>query len=303
MTTKYDDIGMEGNELLAKGFPSNSNLKLSFERTSPEGFELKGNVDRQFKDTKETFSLLFEPTFSYTNLKFKSKILNKPEKEVSIEIKDVLTPGSLFEVGTVEKAQSYFGSIGYVNNQLNLNWKLYVPHDYTRPKAEITSNAYAVVNYPNDIFWGVHGSTKKAVKVGSSLIELGLNARIHFVSTGTTIFFDQLLGGNPHQLGLLWNRKISDTVKVASKYTTSTDINVAPTLDAVIEKKTDNGSVLKSKASVSKGKSDLDLKLQFSYASKFSERVSYIFAADMNARQFLGVQGDGMSLGFEVKLK
>jgi len=302
MATKYDDIGKEGNELLSKGFPSNSNLKLSFERTSPEGFELKGNIDRQFKDSKETVSLVFEPTFSHSNFKLKSKILNRPEKEVSIEIKDLLTPGSVVEVGTVEKTQSYFGSVGFANSQVNLNWKINVPHDYTKPKADITSNAYAVVNYPHDIFWGVHGSTKKAVKAESSL-ETCLNARIHFISTGTTIFFDQLLGGNPHQLGLLWNQKISDTVKVASKYTTSTDLNVAPTLDAVIEKKTDNGSVFKSKASVSKGKSEVDLKLQFSYASKFSERVSYIFAADMNARQFLGVQGEGVSLGFEVKLK
>jgi len=193
MTTKYDDIGKEGNELLSKGFPSNSSVKFGFERNSPAGFELKGNVDRQFKDGKEAVALVFEPTFTFSNIKLKSKILNKPEKEVSIEIKDVATSGSVFEVGTVEKTQSYFGSVGYVNDQVNLNLKVAVPHDYTKAKAEITTQATVVVNYPPDIFWALNGTTKKAAKENSPL-EPGLNARLHFSKTGTTLFLITYLG-------------------------------------------------------------------------------------------------------------
>lgn len=41
----------------------------------------------------------------------------------------------------------------------------------------------------------------------------------------------------PHSLGLLWTQRLSDNVKVATKYTATTDLTAVPTLEAVIETK------------------------------------------------------------------
>jgi len=72
-------------------------VKLSFENSFPEGFDLKTNIDRTFKDNKESVSVVFEPTFAFcNNFKLKSKILARPEKEVSLEAKNLLTPGTVF---------------------------------------------------------------------------------------------------------------------------------------------------------------------------------------------------------------
>jgi len=306
MTTKYEDIGKEGNDLLSKSFPSNSGVKISFERNIPEGFELKANIDRQFKDNKEVVSIIFEPIFTFSQYKLKSKFLTRPEKEVSLEVKDLFTSGTLLEAGTNEKSQSYFGSVGFVNDNVNLNLKVNLPHDNEKPKADITVHANAVLNYPKDILWGVYGTAKKPTKEGS-VVETGLNGRIHFNSSNTTIFFDRLVGSSvSHQLGLLWNQRVSNSVRVASKYTTSTLLSEAPTLEAVVEKKNEDGSIFKTKASVfKKEKVDhLDLKFLFSYTSKLSNHATYTLGADLNAREFFGPQGgDAVSVGFEVKLK
>jgi len=134
-----------------------------------------------------------------------------------------------------------------------------------------------------------------------------LNGRIHFANNNTTIFFDHVLGAKAaHQLGLLWTQRVSETTQVATKYTTTTDLNVAPTLEAVLEQKNENGSVFKAKSSIfRKDKSgDLDMKLGFSYSNKFSARATYTFGADLNARELFGAHGaDGVGLGFEIKLK
>lgn len=54
----------------------------------------------------------------------------------------------------------------------------------------------------------------------------------------TDLISDHILGAKAaHQLGLLWTQRVSDTTQVATKYTTSTDLNVAPTLEAVLEQK------------------------------------------------------------------
>jgi hypothetical protein len=307
MTTKYEDIGKEGNDLLSRGFPSNT-VKISFENTFPEGFDLKTNIDRSFRDNKEAVSVSFEPTFSFKNYKLKSKLLTKPEKEVSFEAKNLLTSGSLFEVGTSEKSKSYFGSVGFSDSKVNLSAKVTYPHDSAADKAEITGHVYGVLNYPKDIYWGAYVNLKKpALGPADAKVETDLNGRIHFANNNTTIFFDHVLGAKaPHQLGLLWTQRVNDTTQVATKYTTTTDLNVAPTLEAVLEQKGENGSTFKAKTSVcKKEKADnLDMKLGFSYSNKFSDRASYTFGADFNARELFGARAqDGVGLGFEVKLK
>jgi len=309
MTTKYEDIGKEGNDLLSKGFPTNT-VKVSFENAFPEGFDLKTNIDRSFKDNKENISVVLEPTFSFCkNYKIKSKLLARPEKEVSFEGRNLLTPGSVFEIGTTEKSKSYFGSVGFSDSRFNLNAKITYPHDIATEKAEITTNLHGVLNYPRDIYWGAHVSIRKPARsVGEVKSETDLNGRIHFANNNTTIFFDHVLGAKTaHQLGLLWTQRISPTYQVATKYTTSTDLNVAPTLEAVLEQKGENGSTFKAKSSIFRkdNKSDnLDMKLGFSYSNKFTNRATYTFGADFNARELFGAHGaDGVGLGFEIKLK
>jgi len=306
MTTKYEDIGKEGNDLLTKGFPANS-AKIAFENAFPEGFEMKTNIERTYKDNKESVGFNVESNYTYQNFKLKTKFPNKPEKEVSVEAKNLLTDGTLFEVGTSEKSRSYFGSVGFSDDKVNLSAMVNYPHDCEAENAELVGNGYAVINFPQDIFWGVHANAKRGAK-SSGNFDLDLNGRIHFVKSSFTLFFDNLIGAKtPHSLGLQWSQKVSPETTVVTKYTCSTDLYVAPTLEAVIEQKVENGGVFKTKASVFKKEktaSNLNLTLGFAYTNKFSTLASYTIGGELNGNELFGARGtDGVSLGFEIKLK
>jgi len=309
MTTKYEDLGKEGNDLLSKGFPSNA-VKVTLENTFPEGFELKTNLDRTFKDGKESVGVSFEPTFTLNNnFKLKTKWLTKAEKEVSIELKNLGRVGTTFEVGTAEKSNSYFTALGYSDSNVNLSSKIFFPHDVEAPKANLDMNVYGVLRFPKDLYWGVHVNAKRAAKcVEGTSPDLDVNGRIHFANSNTTIFFDHLIGSkNPHSLGLLWTQKLNLTTTVATKYSISTDVNVSPTLESVVEQKCADGGIFKSKAFVlRKDKAtNLDLKFGLSYTNKFTSYASYTVAAELNSSDLFGakVGAEGAALGFEIKLK
>jgi len=172
--------------------------------------------------------------------------------------------------------------------------------DEEKKKTETIYKCSGVVNYPKEVYWGLKGTFDFSQKKGLPLTNL--NGRIHFESPNTTIFFDNIFGKH-QQLGLLWNQRISNTVRVASKYTTSTDLAQAPTLEAAIETDCSCGT-FKSKASVLQQQEKPDLKLQFAYSSKFTDRATYTVGAGINASEFLGGSpSQGVSLGFEVNLK
>jgi len=232
-------------------------------------------------------------------------VFPKPTREVSLEVKDLGATGSSVQVGTNEKSKSYFGAVGFVNDQLNLNLKVEFPHDVADDKNQLKVRGLGVVNYPKDTLWGIDASVSKSL--GSSEFTPSLNGRISFLGSNTILFFENLLSSptKPHTLGLLWTQQISDNVKVATKYSATTDLTALPSLEAVIEKKGVDGSVFKSKAAVSKKeKGEQDLKFQLSYTQKFSSRVTYTLGADFSARELFGATGgDPVSLGFEVKFK
>lgn len=303
---KYEDIGKEGNDLLSKGFPANSSVKFTSENSFPEGFELKSTIDRTISsDRKESVSVAFEPTFNYKNFVLKSKVFPKPGREISLEVKDLGTAGSSVTLGTNEKSQNYFGSVGFTNEQVNVNLKVEIPHDTSNDKNKVSLRALGVVNYPKDTLWGVDATIARPI--GSSEYTPTVNGRINFLGSNTILFFENLLASQnkPHSLGLLWTQRLSDNVKVATKYTATTDLTAVPTLEAVIETKGTDGSVLKTKATVAKkDKSEQDLKFGLSYTQKLSSRFTYTLGADFSAREFFGAQGnDAFSLGFELKFK
>jgi len=261
---------------------------------------LDTSIERKFKDNKETVGVILKPSFSYQNYKLSSTLLSKPEKEVSLEVNDLLVNGSTIEVGANEN-ESCYGSVGFVNDQVNLNLKLDVPYD---EKDQITLTGSGALT-TDSLLWALHGSVKKPAP-GKSNYDPQLNARIHFVKNCTTISFDNIIGTKDiFKLSLLWSQKLSETLKVATRYCATTDPDVAPVIETVIEKKGENGSIFKSKSSLlKKEKADnLDLTFQFSYTNKFSSRVTYTLGADLSARELLHAHGNGVSLGFEVKLK
>jgi len=301
MATKYEDLGKEGNDMLSRGFPSNNGLKVNFENNF-EGAELKSTFERAFREKKESISLVLEPSYSFNccNLKIKGKLTSKPENEVSVEAKDYLLPGSIVEVGTSEKSKSNFGAIGYVNDLVNLNVKLEFASQVPSGNLNLIGNG--VLQYPQDVFWGINTQFSRAD--GASSWQHILNGRIHFSfkSHTTTMFFDETKTKS-QQLGLLWTQKLSDKTKFSSKITLDSDLKVDPTLEAAFENKIDNDTTTKSKVNFSLNK-ERNFRLLFGYQTKVSKLCTLTIGADVNAFELIGNKGgEGHSLGFELKFK
>jgi len=301
-TPSYSEVGQAGDDLLSEGFPSNRSVQINFKRTGPEGFKLKSSIKRKFQDnSKECLSVAFLPSLTYSDYKFESKLKSKAgRKDVSLKIDNLfdILAGSELKIGASDNLNRCFASVGYSNEQVNLRLKMVASRDEEKKKTETVYKCSGVVNYPKEVYWGLKGTFDFSQKKGLPLTNL--NGKIHFDSPNTTIFFDNIL--NKHQqLGLLWSQKISNTVRVVSKYTTSTDLATAPTLETVIETDCEHGT-FKSKASVLQQEKP-DLKLQFAYSSNFTDRASYTLGAALNASELLGGASHGVSLGFEVNLK
>jgi hypothetical protein len=71
-------------------------------------------------------------------LSFALHLSNDAQFPVSLEVKDLGTAGSSVQVGTNEKSQTYFGAVGFVNDQVNLNMKVEFPHDTTDEKNKVS---------------------------------------------------------------------------------------------------------------------------------------------------------------------
>jgi len=318
MTTKYADIGKEGDDLFSKGFPAANSSKFIWERAPLDGFELKQNVERTLTDKEQVFFTV-EPTFSPNNLfKLKGKYTTKPEKEVSLEVNNLFTQGSLVELGVTEKEKSYYGSLGYVNDKFNFSVKATQPWDVT--KQTPVYNAFGV--YKGDPFrsdsknlFGFNASFKKTANIKDNKevaygpqYDTQLNGKFQFTEYNTTISlnstFEFKKGNAPRELSLslLMQQYLSDSLKVSSKYTLNSDIQVFPTLDVVLEKKSGE-ETYKSKISVV-SKAQTELKFSFAATSKISQHATFTLGADVNARDFIGPKtAESIGFGFEVKFK
>jgi len=300
-TTKYDDLGKDGNDMLSRGFPANNGLKINFE-SNFSGVELKSSFERSMKDRKESVALIFEPSIAIEKyLSIKGKLTTKAENEVSMVAKDYVVAGSVVEVGASQKTKSNFLSLGFVNQNLNCSVKLESPMVVGGP---LKANVAGVIQYPSNVYWGANAILTKPEKKD---YEYTVNGRIHFVfpSHSTTMLFDETKS-KTQQLSLLYTQKLSDSLKCSTKFTLDSDLKVDPVFEAVVENKIDGDSTLKSKIhfSTNKEQNFTNMRLAFGYSSKVSKLCTFTVGADLNAFELIGNKGgEGHSLGFEIKLK
>jgi len=271
MTTKYHDLGKEGNDLLKKGFPFASNVKVNFENNF-DGVELKSTFDRTLKTGKdnvvaEEVSILLEPSFALcSNVKLKGKVSTKADKEVSLEAKDYLLTGSTVELGVNEDSASHFVTAAFVNSQVHVNARYDNNFDVTKP-GKVTVGA--VLQYPKDVHWGANAVVQKAKD-----LEYTINGRIHFQfpTYSTTLFYEEK--DKQRQLGLLWTQKISDQLKFSAKMVIDQDPSKDPLFEAGFENK-DGDSVSKSKLQIAQGlKKDDNKKLRLFFCHMLLESAS-----------------------------
>jgi len=255
MTSSYVDIDREVNDFVTKGFPANNSVKFGFEASVPEGILLKGNIDRQFKENKdkgvkEITNLTFEPSITLKDLKVKSKIGTNPDKEASVEFSNLFTNGISLELGAKERSQNHFATVGYKTQQFNVQATASAPFDRTHANSSYKIDASAVLNYPNDMYWGLQAAVArpcvsvsptgkdKDVKAGW---QPSLSGKLHLISLNTTLSVEP--GRQkpekplPYTLSILFNQKLTPNIRVATKFTCSTDIEESSTLDVALEQK------------------------------------------------------------------
>jgi len=149
---------------------------------------------------------------------------------------------------------------------------------------------------------------KNATQEAVAQYETEINGKFHFTNENATLSlnskFDFIKSKIPKDLSLavLLQHQLSDSIKIATKYTLCSDITVYPTLDTVLEKKVGDDTY-KAKISV-QNKDQNDLKFSFSAATKLSTHATVSLGVDISARDFIGPKSsDGTSFGFEIKLK
>jgi len=243
------------------------------------------------------------------NWKLRGKLSTKPENEVILEAKDCLLDGSVVELGTSQKTGANFAAVGFVNDKVNLKFKVESPTTAGKPLNFLCDGVY---QWSRNVFFGANALFTKHEKKQDeeSALDYNFNFKCHFgfPYSSTTLLFNKQKDDKKNQwdqLGLIWTQTLSDRVKFATKFTMDTNLNIDPTLEAAFEKRVDDDTLMKSKLHFSSLSGDKKkFRLAFAYQTKVSKMCTLTVGADVNALELSGSKGgDGHSLGLEVKFK
>jgi len=319
-TTAYADLGKAPNDLLGKGFPAASTIKVTHESSVPFGVLFKNNLSSKTDGSKVTLTV--EPEYKTklgdNAVSFKGKWTSADEVEGSATISDLVQPGSelkgWFASGQndkTKKAEVKAGiEVGYSNDTFNFKLKTDSPSDLGSHKVD----ASLVTHAPHNVYWGVnvqfaHHGAKKGDPAASTNDELATSSllfqgRLHCVSDDGKSSFTLGYETDPKskdekkvpQVAMTWYQKHDD-----ASFATSFVVppGKTPTASVAADKKHDANSSCKSKITLGG-----ENRVAFAYTQTMNPYMVGTVGLDLNANKLVGGSGGGdHTFGFEVKLK
>jgi hypothetical protein len=304
MAKFFDDIGLDGSDLLNKGFPSGSSVKVTAETKTDNGVSLIATGRRFVKDKNVAVELALEPKFDWAakNVEFSATANTSNEYTGTFVLKDFATKGTKFtSVGTFnDKGASIKETAQFKNDNVATKASYVQPIDNEKP---LTIDGSIAGAFEKKYFGGANASftPSKGDKAASLLwgSKLGFDhsdfqAHLFANSTAKNLF-----------VGAGWFQKATPDLKVAA--VASADVNkvAGPTATLGSEYRFDALTALKTKLNVQThvDNKPLEARLGVGLKQSLSANFTATIGADVNVRQLLGVNAGGdHTFGLEVKI-
>jgi len=304
MSKFYDDIGLDGSDLLNKGFPNGSSVKVTAETKTDNGVSLVATGRRFVKDKNVGVELALEPKFDWAakNVELSATANTNNEYSGTFVLKDFGAKGTKFtSVSTFsDKGASIKETAQYKNENVATKASYIQPIDNDKPMTIDGSLAGA---FEKKYFGGAtasftpsKGDKPSAVLWGTKLgfDHADFQAHLFANSTAKSLF-----------VGAGWFQKATADLKVAA--TASADVNkvAGPSATLGSEYKFDALTAIKTKLNVqtSVDNKPLEARLGLGLKQSLSPNITATIGADVNVRQLFGVNAGGdHTFGLEVKL-
>jgi len=301
MSKAFSDLGKDCDDLINGGFPAQGSAKLVIEApTTSTASSIKVTIKRDNKDVVEA---TVEPKHEWKakNIEFTGRAVTTKEYEAGLSVKDIGYPGTKVSITNLfsRGVGVLKGSTAFKNKTFNTKLGIAYPLDKP-PKAA----GEVVFNYPSPIHFGVYGEYDTAKHL------FNWSAAITYVTAvyqGHLFFKNRRHSSNEEDIlfGVGWLQELSSNWKFAVNFVVSNNREAAePTCVIASEGKIDVDTTLKGKIAVKAAKKTTDCRVGLALKQKINSHLTVTIGSDLNARALLnqGLEGEGHSLGFEIKL-
>jgi len=315
----YDEIGKDSNDLITKGFPADSTLKVIVDTQTPNGVNINATARRFLKGTEQV-EVAVEPKYNWKekNVEASCRFSTSDNYEGTVTVKEPgKVAGSKFTLTGISGngTLGVKGALSFKNDNLAVKLNAHYPLSEGNP---LKLSGSAAVQYPSKFFWGVDVSydlphekvsdrSDKTTKVGPVL---NWNAaggwsdengtQLHTYVQNKPAFKDQK---QQSVLGIGWIQKVTDAVKFAFDFNLEANQIRDPIATVAGEYRFDSTTTLRSKLSVKKVKTT-DFRLGLGATQKLSSNLTATLGSDLNMSQLLGSStGNPHSFGFELKFQ
>jgi len=303
MAKFFDDIGLDSNDLLSKGFPSAGTYRVIAETKTDNGVSLVATGRRFVKDKATAVDLNLEPKFDWSakNVELSGALNTSAEYSGTVTLKDLGAKGTKFALNAASKAGSIAvkDTVSYKDD--NVATKAAVT--YSLADKPLNLEGSVVGAYEKRYFGGANaGYTLAAGDKAAALlwgVKAGVDqsdAQVHLFANAT----DKNLF-----VGAGWLQKISSALRLAANLTADAKQVAGPSATVGLENKFDDLTTLKSKVNVqthTDGSKPVEARLGLGLKQSFNKNVSATVGLDINARQVLGTNaGPDHSFGVDVK--
>jgi len=304
MAKFYDDIGLDSNDLLAKGYPVAGLVKVTAETKTADGVSLVATGRRFVKDKAPAVEIGLEPKFDYSakNVELTANVTTSAEYSTTATLKDLGLKGTKLGVTAASGAKgvSYKGATSFKNENVAVK----LAGTYTLGDKPIVVDGSLVGAYEKKFFAGASGNYATAAGDKAALLLWGTKLGVEQGDLQAHIF------ANTTEKNLLvgagWFQKVSDALKVGANITADAKQVAGPAATVGSEYKFDGLTSLKSKVGVqthTDGSKPWEARLGLGLKQALSANFTSTIAADVNVRQLLGTNaGADHSFGLEVKL-
>jgi len=304
----FDDLGADGSEFFTRQFPSNGFVKLQTKKDLSNAIRIKSTVQRKLEKDHQEVWFKNRPTLRGKiyglNVTATGKIASSNQigdRSVSVGITPESTPDLEFELGSEvetvneDEVETKYAQVSYTNEQFYGSLKVENDEEGT------SLNLSGVVQYPENVFWGLDARIKKEE---DRTLELGWNAKIQFrlPNHSTTVHFDN----KESKLRLNYLQTISESIKFGTYLNINKHL-ISPEFGVGYEGQVDPVTTSKAKIEIfEKSTNNKEIRLGLSLTRNLNQyhNTQITIGADINARSFLGTPGgDQHSFGFEIKLR
>jgi len=304
MARFFDDIGLDSADLLTKGFPNGSSVKVTAETRTADGVSLVATGRRFVKDKAVGVELTLEPTFDWAakNVELSASASTNNEYSTSIVLKDFAAKGTKFSSVALftDRGASVKETAQFKNENVATKAAYIQPVDNEKPMTVEGSVAGA---YEKKYFGGAHASfTPSKGDKASTLLwasKLGFDhadfqAHAFANSSAKNLF-----------VGAGWFQKPSADLKVAAAAAYDVNKVAGPSATLGSEYRFDVLTTLKSKLSVQThvDNKPLEARLGLSVKQLLGTNLTATVGADVNVRQLLGTNAGGdHTFGLDLKI-